>query len=172
MDSGTLLAVLLGGVLTVLGGALGSVMLGRMEEERERKRQRERHATAVRIVVLELKHDVAALVVRAAGGKAEMSSAGIGSVAADFYSLVPDDLASDVAWAYSLLSGFPIDEAAQARLWIKKMMGIFHALQGYGEKELGLKFELTGESEKRIKEFADSEEPAAIPVPIHKTEGA
>jgi len=155
---------LLGGVLTVIGGLLATMWLARREDKREEKRQHQRHVTAVRIVVLELKHNVAALIMRATGGRAEMSSAGISSLAADFYALVPDDLASDVAWAYSVLIGLPTDEPAQARLWLDKMMGIFHALQGYGEKELGLKFAMTGESEKRIKEYEASK---AQPTDMH-----
>jgi hypothetical protein len=163
VDTTTAIVVgaLLGGVLTVIGGLLATMWLARREDKREEKRQHQRHVTAVRIVVLELKHNVAALIMRAADGRAEMSSAGISSLAADFYSQVPDDLASDVAWAYTVLIGLPTDEPAQARLWLDKMMGIRAALQGYGERELGLKFALTGESEKRSKEYEASKAPPA-----------
>jgi hypothetical protein len=159
VDAGTaaLVGALIGGLLTVIGGLLATLWLARLEQDRETKRQCARHGTAVRIAVLELKHNVATLVLRAAGGQAGViSSAGINAVATDFYSLVPDDLASDVAWAYTLMAGLPADDPAVNRLWIDKIMGIFHALQRYGEKDLGLKFALTGESAERVKQ--DTEE--------------
>src|SRR5437588_7307475 len=99
-----LLGTLVGGVLTIVGGVLGTLLLSRLEQRRERQRQRERHATAVRIVALELPGLGAAHIMNAQGaGLGQISTAGYDNVAADLYSLLPEDMASDVAFVYMLV---------------------------------------------------------------------
>lgn len=132
--------------MTVLGGALGAVLLGRMEAERERKRQRERHATAVRIVVLELMGIGSAHVLHAYLPLPfdQRSTAGYNSVAADLYALLPAQLATDIAFVYGH-AGDP-GSPAGAKLIAEKIAEVLHALRAYGEKELGLSFQGTGQS--------------------------
>jgi len=90
MDSvtATVVGALLGGVLTVIGGLLATLWLARLERDREQNRQRARHATAVRIVVLEVQNNCAALIA--------------GRWPPDLYSLLPAALAADIAFAYGV----------------------------------------------------------------------
>lgn len=144
-----LLATLLGGALTILGGILATLLLSRSEQEREGKRQRERHATAVRIVVLELPSLGAAHIANAMGaGLRPLSTAGYDSVAVDLYSLLPEDLASDVAFVYGVVRE-PASPAG-SKLVADKLTAVLNALKAYGEKELGLKFRLTGQSQRWV----------------------
>jgi hypothetical protein len=142
-----LLATLLGGVLTIVGGVLGTLLLSRLEQRRERRRQRERHATAVRIVALELPGLGAAHIMNATGaGLGQMSTAGYNSVAVDLYSLLPEDLASDVAFVYTIVRE-PTTPAG-SKLIAERLTLVLNALKTYGEKEFGLKFSSTGQSQR------------------------
>jgi hypothetical protein len=100
VDRSTLLATLLGGALAILGGIVATLLLAWLEATRERRRLRARHATAVRIVVFELRGNCTVLVTLAYTGVVNaMSSAAYNSVASDLYSLLPAELASDLAFA-------------------------------------------------------------------------
>jgi hypothetical protein len=50
--------VILGGVLTIVGGVAGSIFLARRDDARERARRRIEHEAAVRAVVFELSANV------------------------------------------------------------------------------------------------------------------
>jgi len=154
-----LLATLLGGALTIVGGILATLLLSRLEQERERKRQRERHATAVRIVVLELPSLGAAHIMNATGaGFRQVSTAGYESVAVDLYSRLPEDLASDVAFIYGIVRE-PASPAG-SKLIAERLTGVLNALKAYGEKELGLQFRVTGQSQRWVEPKPDA--PSAI----------
>jgi hypothetical protein len=144
MDNSSFTATLLGGLLTLLGGIGGSVVLARIEGRRERQRQRSRHATAVRIVALELKGNGAAFLMRKDDGSAAASSAGYISVALDLYSLLPDDLASNIASVYTLIARYTSEKPDVPGL-VKRITELSKDLQAYGEKDLGLKFSITTE---------------------------
>lgn len=152
MDAGTLIAVVLGGVLTVLGGVASSVVLARIEGRREQQRQRRRHATAVRIVALELKGNGAAFLMRKDDGSAAASSAGYVSVASDLYSMLPEDLASNVASVYTLIARYT-PEKPDVPGMVKRITNLSKDLQAYGEEKLGLKFALTSEPGERAAKF-------------------
>ena len=140
-----LIGAIIGGALTVVGGIWGTVLLARLEDARERKRQRERHATAVRIVVLELQGIGAAHVMYAyAGSLRQLSTAGYEGVAADLYSLLPEDLAGDVAFVYSVVRDPGSPQGAE--LVANRVISVLQALRTYGDRELGLKFQSTGTS--------------------------
>jgi hypothetical protein len=157
-----LLATLLGGALTIIGGIGGTLLLSRLEEERERKRQRERHATAVRIVALELPGLGAAHIMNATGaGLGQLSTAGYDAVALDLYSLLPEDLASDVAFVYMLVVK-PASPAG-SKLVAEKVTAVLNALKAYGEKELGLKFQVTGQSQRWVEPQPDAKAGASAP---------
>jgi hypothetical protein len=146
-----LLATLLGGALTILGGLLATLLLARLEDRRERKRRRERHATAVRVVVLELTGIGAAHVMHATGAPfSPASTAGYDTLAADLYSLLPEDLASDLAFVYGH-AGDP-GSPPGAKLVADRVIEVLNALRGYGERELGLKFRVTGQSQRWVGE--------------------
>jgi hypothetical protein len=145
VDAGTAAVVgaLLGGVLTIVGGLLGTLVLARLEQGRQERRQRERHVTAVRIVVLELQGNGAALISLEQGIKHHpMSMAGYLSVAPDLYSLLPESLATDVAYAYTIATWDVQPDAAEELLL--KVMSILTALREYGQKELGLDLPIRG----------------------------
>lgn len=137
-------ATLLGGGLTILGGILGTLVLVWLEERGERSRRRERHATALRIVELEMRGIGAAFIIRATGADFRpISTAGYNAVAVDLYCLLPQELASDVAFVYQLAHdpGSP----AGAKLVADRIVTVLKALRAYGRKELGLKFEVAEE---------------------------
>jgi len=135
-----LIGAILGGALTIVGGIWGTMLLARLEEAREQKHQRERHSTAVRIVVLELQGIGAAHVMYAyAGSLRQLSTAGYEGVAADLYSFLPEHLASDVAFVYSLVRDPGSPQGAE--LVANRIISVLQALRAYGERELGLKFQ-------------------------------
>jgi len=152
VDAGTLIAVVLGGVLTVLGGVASSVVLARIEGRREQQRQRLRHATAVRIVALELKGNGAAFLMRKDDGSAAASSAGYVSVASDLYSMLPEDLASNVASVYTLIARYTPEKPDVPGL-VKRITNLSKDLQAYGEEKLALKFAPTSEPGERAAKF-------------------
>jgi hypothetical protein len=148
VDTGTLLATLLGGGLAILGGIVATLLLAWLERRRERQRRRERHAVAVRLVAQELQGNGVALVNRAQGGEARASSALHDSVAVDFYGQLPVALASDVGFAYHLTSAYDIHGQAAA-VAVESVTRTYKALREYGERELGLKFAMVGEGTTR-----------------------
>src|SRR5205823_5947860 len=128
---------------------LATLLLSRLEQARERKRQRECHATAVRIVALELPGLGAAHVMNAQGaGLGQISTAGYDTVVSDLYSLLPEDLSSDVAFVY-MLARKPASPAG-SELVAQKVTAVLQALKAYGEKELGLQFRVTGQSQRWV----------------------
>jgi len=132
---------------TIIGGLLATLLLAGLDDRRERKRRRERHATAVRIVVLELAGIGAAHAMHTTGAPfSPASRAGYDTLAADLYSLLPQDLASDLAFVYGH-AGDP-GSPAGAKLVAEKVIGVLNALRGYGERELGLIFQVTGQSQR------------------------
>jgi len=152
-----LVATLVGGALAIVGGIVATLLLSVLEQRRERRRQRERHATAVRIVALELPGLGAAHIMNATGaGLGQMSTAGYNSVAVDLYSVLPEDLASDVAFVYTIVRE-PTSPAG-SKLIAEKLTAVLNALRAYGEKELGLKFLLTGQSQRWVEPKPDPKE--------------
>jgi|ERR1700682_72767 len=100
--------VLLGGLLTVagavLGGALGSIVLGRLERNREERRNGRDHATAVRAVAFELTSSAIGLsFLNSPGDAVVVSTDCCKQVLLPLYSRLPADLGSQVAFAYALL---------------------------------------------------------------------
>src|SRR5207253_1026152 len=78
---------------------------------------------------------------------ARTSTTGLDSVAIDFYSLLPEDLASDVGIAYVFTSRMPPQPAMAGRA-AERVEASLKALETYGEDKLGLKF---GPSEVRLR---------------------
>jgi hypothetical protein len=156
VDRSTLLATLLGGALAILGGIVATLLLAWLDATRERRRLRERHATAVRIVVFELRGNCTVLVTLAYTGVVNaMSSAAYNSVASDLYSLLPAELASDLAFAYGL-SGHVGDSPQGAKLVVETITPILNALRAYGERELGLTFAI----DSKVHAAASADKPA------------
>jgi hypothetical protein len=142
----TLQAGILGGVLTLIsglaGGLGGSWLLGYLENRRERQRQRARHVTAVRIVVLELRRNGAALILQAAEGRdADLTSAAHDSHAAEFYdALLPRELAEKVASAYDLCTLGAPATPVMAKQVADRVLQAQLALESYGQTRYGMKF--------------------------------
>ncbi len=141
----TLQALILGGILTFIGGLGGGLggswLLAHLEHRREQQRQRERHATAVRIVVLELRRNGGALIGQAAtADPARLTSAAHDSHAADFYALLPRELAENVAAAYDFFALGAPPTPAMAKILADRVLETQLALETYGEAKLGMKF--------------------------------
>jgi len=140
VDKPTFLATLLGGGLAILGGIVATLLLAWLEQTRERQRRHERHATAVRIVALELQGNGVAMVFRASGGTALTTTAGHDNVVVDLYGLMPDELATQVALAYTLTNRMESVGGAALMPVIERINTIRRALRAYGEQKLGVKF--------------------------------
>lgn len=141
----TLQALILGGLLTFIGGLGGGLggswLLVYLEHRRERQRQRERHATAVRIVVLEMRRNGSALIGQAMGGDpARLTSMSHDAHAADFYALLPRELAENIAVAYDFYAHGAPPTPAMAKIVADLALRAQLALEAYGEAKLGMKF--------------------------------
>ncbi len=140
VDKSTFLATLLGGGLAILGGVVATLLLAWLEKRRERQLRHQRHATAVRIVALELQGNGVAMVLRASGGTALTTTAGHDNVVVDLYGLMPDELATQVALAYTLTNRMESVGGAALMPVIERINAIRRALRAYGEQQLGVKF--------------------------------
>jgi hypothetical protein len=137
-------ALILGGALTFiggLGGGLGgSALLAYFERRRERQRQRERHASAVRVVVFEVRRNGSALVMQTtAGDPARSTTTAHDSYAVDFYSLLPRELAENVAAAYDFLAKGAHPTPPMAKVVADRVLETQLALETYCERDLGMK---------------------------------
>ncbi len=141
----TIQALMLGGILTFIGGLGGGLggswLLAYLEGRRERRRQRERHATAVRIVVLEMRRNGAALIGQAMGGDdARLTSRAHDAHASEFYEQLPRELAENVAAAYDFFAYGAPPTPAMAKVVAEHTLQAQLALESYGKAKLGMTF--------------------------------
>ncbi len=99
---------MLGGLLAIAGGVLGSVLIGRMDNARERSRAHTQHRAAVRAVVFELSQNSAV----ADGGKGSASTTAYDSLLLPLFSELPAATASHVSMAYALIHVIGIQGSA------------------------------------------------------------
>jgi len=129
--------VLLGGVLTVLGGAVGAVLLGHIENARENARAVTTHKAAVRAVLYELSENL--VVARHPTFTGSGSTAVCDSLALALYGDLPDDVAANVSEAYAMIHAVGL--TARSLKYAEK--GIEQgqtALRNYAIQKLQLKF--------------------------------
>jgi hypothetical protein len=129
--------VILGGVVTIIGGFAGSIFLARRDDAREQAHQRMEHAAAVKAVVFELSANV--IVASAGRGTAIASTKAYDSLLLPLFHTLPPDVATKVALAYPLTSvvggGAASIAAAQSQLASAQ-----EALRLYAMNSLGLSF--------------------------------
>lgn len=129
--------VILGGVLTIVGGVAGSILLARRDDARERARRRIEHEAAVRAVVFELSANI--IVASSGRGTVTASTKAYDALMSPLYHSLPPDVASKVGLAYSLINtvGGRGDSLAPATSQIASAQD---ALRSYGVNSLGLTF--------------------------------
>ncbi len=129
--------ILFGGLLTVLGGALGAVLLGRIDNAREERRRASAHRAAVRAVLYELSQNLVVALHPTFTGSG--STAAYDSLAVQLYSDLPDEVAAHVSEAYAMIHATGL--TARSMTYAKP--GILEgqeALREYSTKTLKLRF--------------------------------